>query len=177
MTVPGDTSFKSATDPLEPARVATLNALFRRKAIEPGAEGTAPQNFIEHPDKDMALEDKVTKMHVDVFPADTSKMDVSMLTIDNQVVKALSPEALFIMRVQQLAQIMREQSDKEVIEVPQKILQYLFLNSSIVDDEKLKRVLAAQGIELDPVTYAHELNERLREGINSGTIALVDKYH
>jgi hypothetical protein len=177
MPVPGDADFQPAIDPLDSARLATLHDLFRRKGDEISAESTSPQNFIKQPDKDMALEDRGTHMHVDVFPADTSSMDVSMLTIDGQVVKVMSPEALFVTRVQQLAQIMRDQGDKQTIEVPRKILQYLSLNGSIIDDEKLKKVLASQGVDLDPIAYAQELDAKLRAGIASGRIVLVDKYH
>ncbi|KXK11107.1 MAG: hypothetical protein UZ22_OP11002000491 [Microgenomates bacterium OLB23] len=177
MPVLGDANFKPTTEPFEESRLATLHELFRRKVDERSAEGTIQQNFIQQPDKDMALEDIATHMHVDVFPADTSNMDVSMLTIDGQVVKVMSPEALFVMRVQQLARIMSEQRDKPVAEVPRKVLQYLYLNGSIIDDGKLKKVLMSQGIDLDPVTYTRELNERVQNGIASKRVVLVDTYH
>lgn len=177
MPVPGDDDYHSGEEPLDDERLETLHSLFQRKGNEARPD-RSPDDFVQYPGLDMALENVGTHMHVDVFPADPESMDTSIFTIDGQLVKALSPEALFVSRVLQIARLMREQGGRPNVEIPRKVMQYLSLNGAIVDDQRLKKVFENQGIsDIDPVEYTRELSEKLRDGTAAGKIVLVDTYH
>lgn len=176
MPVIGDDQFQSSSEKLSAEEAQKLKDAFMRKGDETADGSDEAHNFVSHPEENLALEDIKTRMHVDVFPEDLEDADITPLNIDGQIVMAKSPEELFIARVQQIAQILRKESDGPV-ELPWKIHQYFYLNGGIVDEDRLVKLAKKKGFDGDAIEFVELMHKQLTDGIESGSIVLIDKYH
>ncbi len=86
------------------------------------------------PENHMALEDKKTYYHVDIFPKQEITSEVNTLNLKGQKINLLSPEELFVRRMSNIKQGI------EAGELQERHVRYFYLNGGLIEETKMDKL-------------------------------------
>lgn len=118
------------TKPLSIFKKIGLRRSFRRK----GNEEETPfgiGDFLKDPENHMALEDKKTYYHIDIFPKQEITSEVNTLKLRGQKINLLSSEELFVRRMSQIQRGIEEEK------LQSRHINYFYLNGGLIDERKM----------------------------------------
>lgn len=149
-----------------------LRRIFRRKEKEQTQFGYF--DFLKNPETHFALEDKESFSHLDFFIEKKGGQKEKIIYRGKEL-NLLSPEELFIRRINRLRKSGEEIQKRDII--------YFYLNAKIINEEKMDRVVIREiakkkGEEINPKVAREiwekeleEIHKKIEKAIKKGKIS------
>lgn len=119
--------------PFSTIKKEKLRLFYGRKEGEEETPG-GRRAFLKDPENHMALEDKRTHYHIDIFPKQEITLGVESVELRGQKINLLSPEELLMRRMSQIKKGIEEEN------LQRRHISYFYLNGGLIKEAEMDKL-------------------------------------